>query len=87
MLGYTKKEMIGSQVTKYAHPDFVHHWDELRESLWTKKIPSFHLETCLVRKDGSSFWCQVTSIIFRDQEADMGYTIVEDISKRKAMEE
>ncbi|MBC7920505.1 MAG: PAS domain S-box protein, partial [Ferruginibacter sp.] len=86
MLGYTEKEVVGTKVISYAHPDFVHHWDELQENLWTKQIPSFQIETCLVRKDGSYFWCQVTSIVFRDNEASLGYTIVEDISERKALE-
>lgn len=86
MLGYTQKEMVGTLASAYAHPDFVHHWQELRESLWTKKIPSFQIETCLVRKDGTSVWCQVASIIFRDNGVDMGYTMVENISERKALE-
>jgi two-component system sensor histidine kinase VicK len=86
MLGYTQKEMLGSQATEYAHPDFVHHWHDLRESLWTKKIPSFQIDTCLVRKDGSIVWCQVSSIVFKDKGADMGYTMVEDISQRKTLE-
>ena len=86
MLGYTAKEVVGTKVISYAHPDFVHHWDELQENLWTKQIPSFQIETCLVRKDGSVFWCQVTSIVFRDNGASLGYTIVEDISERKALE-
>lgn len=86
MLGYTEKEIVGTKVIEYAHPDFIQHWHELQENLWTKQIPSFQFETCLIRKDGSYFWCQVTSIIFRDQGTTLGYTIVEDINNRKQME-
>lgn len=86
MLGYAEEEVVGKKVIEFAHPDFIHHWHELQENLWMKQIPSFQIETCLVRKDGSSFWCQVTSIVFRDNEASLGYTIVEDISERKALE-
>lgn len=87
MLGYSEKEIIGTKIIAFAHPDFIHHWHELQEELWTKEIPSFQIETCLVKKDGTIFWCQVTSIIFRDNGSTLGYTIVEDISGRKAMEE
>ena len=87
MLGYSAEEIIGTKITSYAHPDFINHWHELQNNLWNKQIPSFQIDTCLVRKDGSSFWCQVISILFRDNEADLGYTIVEDISERKALEQ
>jgi two-component system, OmpR family, sensor histidine kinase VicK len=86
MLGYSEKEIVGTKIVAFAHPDFIHHWHELQENLWTKQIPSFQIETCLVKKDGSTLWCQVTSIIFRDNDINLGYTIVEDISKRKALE-
>ncbi len=86
MLGYPEKEIIGTGITAFAHPDFVHHWQELQENLWTRQIPSFQIETCLVRRDGSILWCQVTSMIFRDNGETLGYTIVEDISRRKALE-
>ncbi|MES2733061.1 MAG: HAMP domain-containing sensor histidine kinase [Bacteroidota bacterium] len=86
MLGYTEQEIVGTKIIAFAHPDFIYHWHELQDNLWTKQIPSFQIETCLVKKDGSVLWCQVTSIIFRDNDATLGYTIVEDISKRKALE-
>jgi two-component system sensor histidine kinase VicK len=86
MLGYSAEEIVGTRIVAFAHPDFLHHWHELQENLWTKQIPSFQIETSLIRKDGSSFWCQVTSILFYDQGTTLGYTIVEDISQRKALE-
>jgi two-component system sensor histidine kinase VicK len=86
MLGYSEKEIIGTKIIAFAHPDFINHWHELQENLWTRQIPSFQIETCLIKKDGSHVWCQVTSIIFRDNGITLGYTIVEDISERKAME-
>ena len=86
MLGYREKEIIGTKIIAFAHPDFIHHWHELQENLWTRQIPSFQIETCLVTKDGATLWCQVTSIIFRDNGSTLGYTIVEDISERKALE-
>lgn len=86
MLGYTKAELIGSRITKFAHPDFIHHWQELQTNLWERQIPAFRIETCLLKKDGTGIWCQVTSILFQDQDISLGFTIVEDINKRKSLE-
>jgi two-component system sensor histidine kinase VicK len=86
MLGYPEADIIGTKIIAFAHPDFVHHWHELQENLWTRQIPSFQIETCLITKSGATLWCQVTSIIFRDNGATLGYTIAEDISARKALE-
>jgi two-component system sensor histidine kinase VicK len=41
----------------------------------------------LVKKDGSTLWCAVTSILIQDAGETLGYTILEDISERKALEE
>lgn len=30
MLGYSKKELVDTKITAYAHPDFVHTWDLLQ---------------------------------------------------------
>jgi two-component system sensor histidine kinase VicK len=87
MLGYSEKELVSTNILAYSHPHFVHTWHELQKKLWKEKIPSFGIETCLVRKDGSSFWCKVTSILFTDDGDTLGYTILEDISERKAIEE
>ncbi|MGV3502587.1 MAG: ATP-binding protein [Adhaeribacter sp.] len=84
--GYSEKEMLGTKITQYAHPDFLHHWQELQESLWSRQIPSFQIETCLVKKGGAILWCQITSILIPDQDSTLGYTIVEDINKRKLLE-
>lgn len=81
MLGYHEKDdIIGTRVLDYAPVEFHAHWLLLQENLWAKKIPYFKLESCLRRKDGSIFWCQVTSILFEDQKETLGYTILEDIS-------
>jgi signal transduction histidine kinase len=50
-------------------------------------LPSFTLETCLRKKDGSIIWCQVNSILFRDHGETLGYTIIEDISEQHELKE
>jgi two-component system sensor histidine kinase VicK len=87
MLGYSKEDLVGTRILVYSHPDFTNRWYELQENLWKKQLPSFHLETCLVRKDGSTMWCSVTSILFQDYGQTLGYTILEDITERKSVEE
>ena len=39
-----------------------------------------------MRVDKSSFWCQVTSVLFPDKEGELGYTTLEDITARKNLE-
>jgi two-component system, OmpR family, sensor histidine kinase VicK len=87
MLGYSsKKDILNRKITEFSHPDFVDHWHKLQVALWQKKIPSFVIDTCLVRKDRSTFWCRVTSILFEDNEVTLGYTIIEDIDEKKSLE-
>jgi two-component system sensor histidine kinase VicK len=79
-------EVVGHEIMEFAHPDFRDDWRFLQGRLWNDKLPSFILETCLVRADGTSFWCQVTSIRFLDGDEELGYTQLEDISDRKELE-
>ncbi|WP_022826299.1 PAS domain-containing sensor histidine kinase [Hymenobacter norwichensis] len=88
MLGYSRPEqLVGRTILEFSHPNHRADWQELQQRLWTHKLPNFALETCLVRADGSSFWCQVTSVLFPDEGAELGYTILEDISARKKLED
>ncbi|MBF9239298.1 PAS domain S-box protein [Hymenobacter sp. BT683] len=87
MLGYARPEdLIGRKILEFTHPDHRADWQELQRRLWDHRMPHFGLETCLVRADGSSFWCQITSVLFPDEGAELGYTILEDISGRKKLE-
>ena len=88
MLGFTHpRELVGHKIIEFAHPDFRNDWHNLQEHLWQHKTPYFVLETCLKRQNGSSFWCQVTSVLFEDEDEELGYTSLEDITQRKALEE
>lgn len=84
LLGYdTKQEILGTRILDYAPLEFHSHWKLLQSKLWETKMSSFSLETCLRKKDGTVFWCQVTSILFDDQEETLGYTIIQDISDQR----
>lgn len=83
LLGYeSKEEIIGKEILDYA-PDYCHgDWKVLQHKLWKKDTPSFSLETCLMKKDGTLIWCQVTSILFADHGKTLGYTIIEDVTEK-----
>lgn len=68
---------------EFAHRDFVHDWKQLQHELWTHKKTYFVLETRLIRVGQSSFWCWVTSVLFPDEEGELGYTSLENITDRK----
>jgi two-component system sensor histidine kinase VicK len=78
-------DVVGHQIQEFAHPDHRADWRYLQQRLWQHQLPSFALETKLVRADGSSFWCQVTSMRFPDGGEELGFTQLEDISERKAL--
>ncbi|MBC7914506.1 MAG: PAS domain S-box protein, partial [Pyrinomonadaceae bacterium] len=79
LLGYNSKEdIIGTRIIDYSPPEHKQDWNVMHENIWKKCKPCFTMETCLQRKDGSIFWCHVTSILFRDKEGILGYTIIEE---------
>jgi PAS domain S-box-containing protein len=83
LLGYTsKEEIIGTQILDYTPLDCQKDWKILREHLWQGTTPSLSFETCLLKKDGSLIWCQITSILFPDHGETLGYTIIEDITEQ-----
>jgi PAS domain S-box-containing protein len=83
LLGFeTKEEILGTKILDYAPADKHADWMLLQNKLWHTNMPSFSLETQLIKKDGSVFWCKVTSILFKDNGETLGYTIIEDISER-----
>jgi two-component system sensor histidine kinase VicK len=87
MLGCARPEdVVGHQIMEFAHPDHREDWRFFQERLWKHKLPRFTLETCLLRTDGTSLWCQVTSMRFLDGGEELGFTQLEDISERKALE-
>ncbi|WP_207532447.1 PAS domain-containing sensor histidine kinase [Desertivirga arenae] len=85
ILGYNEEELVGRKIIEYTHPDYVQGWEKLRKELWSKENArtSFSIDTCLIRKDKSTIWCHVSSIIFHDNGDRLGYTIIEDITDRK----
>lgn len=87
MLGLTRPDEVeGRGILEFAHPHYRADWDHLHERLWQHRIPNFTFNTCLVRPDGSSFWCQVHSILFPDEGEELGYTTLIDTTAHKELE-
>lgn len=83
LLGYTEKaEILGKKIIDYTPPERRKDWKVMQEKLWDHSTPSFSLETCLMKKDGTIVWCQVTSILFSEQNETLGYTIIEDVTEQ-----
>jgi PAS domain S-box-containing protein len=89
LLGLPSPEhLVGRRIVEFAHPDKQADWARLQEALWSHHLPWFALETCLLRPDGSSFWCRVTSVLFPDARVgECGFSTLEDITARKQLEE
>jgi PAS domain S-box-containing protein len=86
LLGYSsKEEIIGTRILDYAPEAYQRDWASLQQKLWKAAMPSFSLETRLIKKDGSVIWCQVTSILFPDQGEQLGYTIIEDVTEQRML--
>lgn len=86
LLGYrSKKEIIGTRILDYVPKDMQKDWETLQHKLWHSNLPSFGLQTVLIKKNGTAIWCNVTSILFEDNGAKMGYTIIEDISEQRRL--
>jgi PAS domain S-box-containing protein len=83
LLGYSSKDdIIGTAILNYSPPERHEEWRYLQQQLWQQSSSSFSLETVLIRKGGSFVWCQVTSILFMDNDEILGYTIIEDITEQ-----
>jgi PAS domain S-box-containing protein len=83
LLGYdNKSDIIGTKILDYAPDERHKDWAFLQEKLWAHLTPSFSLETCLIKRDGSVVWCQVTSILIPDNGQTLGYTILEDVTDK-----
>lgn len=83
LLGYEHKEdIIGTRILDYTPSEHHKDWAALQERLWKTKMPSFSLETRLIKKDGSVIWCKVNSVLFEDQGETFGYTTIDDITEQ-----
>jgi two-component system sensor histidine kinase VicK len=87
MLGCTHAGQVeGRRILDFVHPNYYADWQLLQRRLWARQVPYFMLETCLIRMNGSSCWCQVHSILFPDQGQDLGYTTIIDTTAHQELQ-
>jgi PAS domain S-box-containing protein len=87
LLGFSADEIIGTRILDYACEEHKPHWHDLQEALWSRRLPFFKLEACLVRKDKSLAWVEVTTILFNDEGETFGFTVLDDITYHKQYQE
>ncbi|WP_256011647.1 sensor histidine kinase [Desertivirga xinjiangensis] len=87
LLGYRKEEIIGSRIRDFSRADFNERWQRLQTELWEKRVPKFNFEVCLIKKDKTEVWCIVESILFKDRDQTLGYTLLQNITDRKRNEQ
>ncbi len=90
MMGYTQKEMTGSFIFQYIHPDDVEPIRNGYQEAIQHQLPEFS-ETCRVkRKDGSYIWIHVINRVMYQEETGLVEEIVSiarDITDQKQKEE
>jgi PAS domain S-box-containing protein len=87
LLGYSSEELIGTQILDYACEENKPHWHALQEAMWEKGKPNFKLDACLIKKDKTLVWVHVTTIAFKDNGVSYAYTILDDFTAWKDLEE
>lgn len=87
MLGYSAAELLGRCSADLTHPDDMASVQQL-DRLMQGTIDQFSLEKRYLRKDGSSIWCHVTSMVIRDMHNRPHYitSAIEDVTERKQIE-
>jgi two-component system CheB/CheR fusion protein len=87
LLGYTPSEMEGTKILEYACEEYKEHWHKLQMELWYNEVPFFKLLACLYKKDQTVVWVNVTSILFKDEGKTYGFTVLDDVTGLKHLQE
>ncbi|WP_345955419.1 PAS domain S-box protein [Mucilaginibacter sp. PAMB04168] len=87
LLGFSAEQIEGTRILDYACEEHKQHWHDLQDALWSRKLPFFKLDACLIRSDKSLAWVNVTTILFEDEGETFGFTVLDDITYRKNFEE
>jgi len=88
MLQYSEEEMRNAHWSRFAHPDDVAREDELDSLIVSGEMESYELESRRLRSDGAVIWTRqtVSEVFNAEGEALFGIAMLEDITRRKAME-
>lgn len=87
LMGYSVDELVGTRILDYACKADKQHWHELQDAMWHEGKPNFHLDACITKKDGSLAWVHVTTIAFTENDVSYAYTILDDFTAWKQLQE
>jgi PAS domain S-box-containing protein len=89
MLGYAEEEVVGLSIEELTYPEDIEKSKNLSAQALTGEIPFFRLEKRFVRKNGESFWVNLTATVIKDRKGKVLYAIgmIEEITNRKAAEQ
>ncbi|KRR22259.1 PAS domain S-box protein [Bradyrhizobium retamae] len=88
LMGHEAADLLGRSIFDETSPhDVAHDLAQFRRQI-TGDIDRYTIEKRIVRKDGSSFWAEVTSVSVRDASGNFLYAVrvQHDISARKETE-
>jgi diguanylate cyclase (GGDEF)-like protein/PAS domain S-box-containing protein len=86
--GYSRAQLVGTNVRAIAHPDDVAIGDAERERLLRNEIRAYQVELRYIHAWGHYMWVQVTVSLVRGRDGQPKYFIsqIQDVSKRRAEE-
>lgn len=89
ILGYRPEELVQLRFVDVTHPDDLEKEVDLAERMFKGEIPCYQLEKRYLTKQGTVVWGNLTATLIRDREGKplYGVEMVEDITKRKQVEE
>ncbi len=89
MLGYTIQELIGKSPLEFTHPDDLETSQEFLEKALQGQVGTYRREKRYIRKDGSSFWGDLsfTQVVDSSGKVIEDIGIIFDITERKAIEQ
>jgi diguanylate cyclase (GGDEF)-like protein/PAS domain S-box-containing protein len=89
MLGYTVEQLLGKSIQDVTHPEDQESTRALNLALYDGTIDQFKQEKRFIRKDGVSFWGEVTCMPVDDQNGSIqeGIGFITDISEGRAIQE
>lgn len=89
MLGYTQEELAGKKFRDITHPEDLNLTEELGLKLIAGEQSKGSIEKRYIHKNGSIIWAVVSVFLQRDKDGKPDYfiTIIDDITRKKEMEE
>lgn len=89
IVGYSQKELVGMSFQEITHPEDLITDKELARRMMARELDEKTREKRYRHKNGYYIWVNLTSSLVRDENGEPKYysTVVEDISRRKQIEE